>query len=444
MSTLDRLRQIVRSSGTRVPVVRELTYEPVDANGLTVERTGAPSLDGAASAETPFGPVAVIDRRFDADWRLGAVRVDECDVVSPGALTALTGREVSPRATPRTGPVFLDLETTGLSGGAGTVAFLVGCGYFEGGAFHTRQFFLNGFAAERALLHLVAEFLFEAPFIVTYNGRTFDLPVMEMRWQFHRIEAPLADLPHVDMLPPARRLWRGADDGGERSCRLVALEAALLGFVREGDVPGHEIPQRYFHFVRHGDAAPLEAVLLHNRLDLLSLAALTARAQRLFEQGPDAARDATECVALGRLYRRCGRAHAAEACFRQAADRPDTVRTVREDALYELATLLRRGRRFVEAAATWRDLLALGHGRSRAARDAMHALAVHHEHRDKDLRAARAVALRALQAERDPGQREVVRYRLARIDRKLAEPGVGGGTLLLETGNRESGIGNRG
>jgi len=426
VSTLDRLRQIVRSSGaaTRVPVVRELTYEPVDPDGLPVDRTITPGLAGADAVSTPFGPVAIIDREFGADWQLGQVRVEECDVVSPEALTALTGREVVPRAAPRPVPVFLDLETTGLSGGAGTVAFLVGCGWFEGGAFRTRQFFLNGYAAERALLHAVAEFLADAPFIVTYNGRTFDIPVMEMRWQFHRIEAPVDDLPHVDMLPPARRLWRAAEDGAERSCRLVALEEALLGYVRTGDVPGWEIPQRYFHFVRHGDAAPLEPVLLHNRLDLMSLAAITARAQRLFEHGHVLARDANECVALGRLYRRCGRSALAHACFRRAAERADAVRSVREDALHELALLLRRERRFHEAAEVWRELLALGHGRSRAGREAIHALAVHHEHREKDLLEARALALRALQAERDPGQRDAVRYRLARIDRKLAELGA--------------------
>jgi hypothetical protein len=436
VNTLDRLRQIVRGNGggTRVPVVRELTYEPVDHDGLPVERPGTPVLDGAASIQTPFGPVAVIDRQFDAGWHLGAVRVEECDVVSPEALSALTGRPVSPRVTPRAGPVFLDLETTGLSGGAGTVAFLVGCGYFEHGAFRTRQFFLDGYAAERALLHAVAEFLGDAPFIVTYNGRTFDVPVMEMRWQFHRIEAPIGELPHVDMLPPARRLWREADDGGERSCRLVALEEALLGYVRTGDVPGWEIPQRYFHFVRHGDASPLEPVLLHNRLDLVSLAAITARAQRLFELGPEIARDAAECVALGRLYRRCRRGAQARDCFRQAAARWDAVHSVREDALYELATLLRRERRFNEAAAVWRELLALGHGRSRAGRDAIHALAVHHEHREKDLRTARVLAMRALQAERDPGQRDAVRHRLARLDRKLAGLGVGPPTLLEEQG----------
>jgi hypothetical protein len=436
VSTIDRLRDIVRGSVPRQTVVRELTYEPVGPDGLPVERGAATALRGASDVGTPFGPVAVIDHAFETDWPFLGTSPAECEVIVPGALSTLTGRPVTPRPARRGGPVFLDLETTGLSGGAGTVAFLVGCGFFENGTFRTRQFFLTGYAGERALLHLVAGFLAEAPFIVTYNGRTFDLPVMEMRWQFHRIPPPLDDLPHVDMLPPARRLWRAGEDGADRSCRLVHLEESLLGYAREGDVPGWEIPQRYFDYVRRGDPAPLEPVLLHNRLDLVSLAAITARAQRLVEEGPSAARDPCECVALGRIFRRAGALDRAEASFRHAASQCGTSRAVREDALHELAMLLRRQRRFGEAAEAWRDLLALGHGRSRAAREAIQALAVHQEHRERNLQHARELATRALQAEQDPSRREDLRYRLARIQRKLAalghEPAVQPG--LIEPG----------
>jgi tetratricopeptide (TPR) repeat protein len=316
--------------------------------------------------------------------------------------------------------VFFDLETTGLSGGAGTVAFLAGCGTFDAGAFRTRQFFLQGFAAERALLHAVAEVLGDAAFLVTYNGRTFDMPVMEMRWLFHRM-MPLDAVPHVDMLPPARRLWREAVDGPDRSCRLVALEEALLGFIRVDDVPGWEIPYRYFEYVRKGDPAPLEPVLRHNRLDLVSLALLTARAQRLVREGHTAGRDARECVALGRLYTRAGRVAQARASFEAAADHAIGDRSSREDGLRELALLCRRQRQYADAARAWNRLLSLGHGRSPRGREAVAALAVHHEHRDRDLESARRYALRALQSEADPTKREAVRHRLARIERKLGQ-----------------------
>ncbi len=142
-------------------------------------------------------------------------------------------RTVALRTFPRT--IFIDLETTGLSGGAGTVAFLVGCGFFDLGAFQVRQFLLTSYASERALLHAVAEFFKDADLIVTYNGKTFDVPVMETRWLFHRLQMPLDNVPHFDMLHPARRLWRARsaasrpDDGG---CRLSTLERTLFNVSR--------------------------------------------------------------------------------------------------------------------------------------------------------------------------------------------------------------------
>ena len=139
MSTIDRLRDIVRGSATRPVAVRELTYEPVGSDGLPMDRCGVPAFRGASAVDTPFGPVVTIDHAFEGDWPLLGISPAECEVVAPGALSTLTGRQVTPRPSRRASPVFLDLETTGLSGGAGTVAFLVGCGFYEDGAFRTRH-----------------------------------------------------------------------------------------------------------------------------------------------------------------------------------------------------------------------------------------------------------------------------------------------------------------
>jgi hypothetical protein len=221
------------------------------------------------------------------------------------------------------------------------------------------------------------------------------------------------------MLPPARRLWRDTMAGGERSCRLVALEDALLGLRRVGDVPSFEIPARYFEFLRTGDAGPLEPVLQHNRLDLLSLAVLMARAQRLVREGPGAAADARECAALGRIYERAGRLADAERAYRAAADHPVGDRASGELAWHAIARLLRRRKRHGEAAEAWRQLLRHTDRRSLRGREAVEALAVHHEHRERDLVLARALAQRALAAARDEAGRAALRHRLARLDRKL-------------------------
>jgi uncharacterized protein YprB with RNaseH-like and TPR domain len=447
VSTLARLREIVRGSAPRAPVarspvpVRELTYEPVGPDEAPLDGPGRlPPLEGARWLETPHGPIVAIDREYAPGYRHGAAVVRELAGWDLEALAVLdrrldvaNGRRETDVGAGSASPVFLDLETTGLSGGAGTVAFLVGCGRFEGGAFRTRQFFLQGFGAERALLHAVGEFLEGAPLIVTYNGRTFDVPVLETRWLFHRLPPALAALPHLDMLPPARRLWRGAGEGADEGCRLVALEARLWGVRRDGDVPPFEIPRRYFAFVRRGDASGLPAVVEHNRLDLLSLAAIAARGQRLVRDGAAAAADAAECLAAGRLLDERGLSERAEACFRRVAGDRFAPHAVREQALVSLARLLRRQRRFGEAAEAWRTVVRESIGRSAAVREAVEALAVHHEHRDRDLETARALALQALAAERDPRRRDQVAWRLARLDRKLARSAGAGHRRLLDS-----------
>jgi len=417
MDLSSRLRAIVRSG----PPKRELTYEPDDGyrSAAVLDLDRVATALGGRRVSTPFGDCMVIDRRYESDRWHGGVQIGDCELADFASLTILDpGLATAWGQTPRT--VFIDLETTGLSGGAGTVAFLVGCGYFDVGAFQVRQFLLTSHSGERALLAAVAEFFEGADLIVTYNGKTFDVPVMETRWLFHRMDPPLDGVPHFDMLHSARRLWRN----DERGCRLSTLERTLFDVRRLGDVPGMEIPSRFFRFVRSGDPCPLEPVLEHNRIDLVSLAAVTARATKLAREGHDACRDCAEALALGRVFDKVQLTARAEACFRRAAETSDHA--VRGEALYRLAVRLRRDRRFEEAAGLWQELLtlteppAMRRGVLGELREvAIEALAIHHEHRTRDFAGARELALAAL----DEGGRRAddLRYRVARLDRKLAK-----------------------
>ena len=415
MDLTSKLRAIVKG-GPPKPV-RELTYEPDDGyrNGAALDPDYVASALGGRRVSTRFGECMVIDRRYESDRWHGGIQIGDCtldDLESLRVLDPALSTE-PPRRT-----VFIDLETTGLSGGAGTVAFLVGCGYFDLGAFQVRQFLLLSHAGERALLAAVAEFFEDADLIVTYNGKTFDVPVMETRWMFHRMEMPLDGVPHFDMLHSARRLWKHDEQG----CRLSTLERTLFDVRRVGDVPGLEIPSRFFGFVRSGDPRPLEPVLEHNRIDLVSLAAVTARAIKLAREGHDACRDCAEALALGKVFEKAEHFGRAEACYRYAAQSPDSF--VRADALYRLAVRLRRGRYFVEAAAVWRELIEFTEPRGmrrgmlgQLRQVAVEALAIHQEHRAKDLAGARELALSALE---DVGHSEGIRHRLDRLERKLA------------------------
>jgi tetratricopeptide (TPR) repeat protein len=426
MDLSSRLRAIVRSGPARPP--RELTYEPEPPGGVGPIDVGrVAEMLGGRSLTTPFGSCLVVDRRYESSRWHGDIRIGDCELRDCNGLRVLdpllAGDQLG--APPRA--FFIDLETTGLSGGAGTLAFLVGVGYFDLGAFQVRQFLLTGHGSERALLAAVTELFDEADLIVTFNGKTFDVPVMETRWVFHRMELPLEGVPHFDMLHPARRLWklRAGDDDGEGGCRLSTLERALFDVRRVGDVPGAEIPSRFYRFLRTGDPRPLEPVLEHNRIDLVSLAAVTARGVALALGGAEACRDGAESLGLGRVYERSSRLDRIEPCYRRAigADSPE----VRAEGLYRLGLRLRRDRRYEEAAGIWADVLALtrtarGPVFEQLRRFASEALSIHHEHRGRDYAAARELAMFALD---DLGseawrRKEGLRHRLARLERKLA------------------------
>jgi uncharacterized protein YprB with RNaseH-like and TPR domain len=418
----DRIRGIVGGAPRRGgPGESDLSGSPVSPALPAPE--ALPDL-GAALGGTWRGGCFVVDRRWEPSAlhgreRIGALaeRLDR----AAGEAPLFTGG--SPAQPPF---IFFDLETTGLSGGAGTLAFLVGCAWFDvDGSFATRQFLLARHADERRLLEAVAAELARAGALVSFNGKSFDAPLLEGRYLFHRISWRGREMPHVDVLHPARRFWKhGAEPRpAESNCSLQALERQVVGARRRGDVPGFEIPARYFHFVRSGDGAPLEAVLEHNRLDLLTLAALTARLLHMTRTGPDAIGDARQALALGYVYARGGLEERARASFRRALDCCRSPRgaydPVRIDALRALAFACRRARRHGEAASSWRELAEMRGCPAPIVREATEALAIHHEHRLRDLESAKAFALQSLETACGPHWTGATRYRLARLDRKL-------------------------
>jgi uncharacterized protein YprB with RNaseH-like and TPR domain len=363
-----------------------------------------------------------VERRVPSDARHGTARVGD---LARNQRKAVGHAPLLAAGAPARPPLmFFDLETTGLSGGAGTFAFLVGCGWFgDDDSFVTRQYLMTEFDGERAMLEAVGRELAGVGGMVSFNGKSFDAPVLETRYLFHRLAWPAAHLPHLDVLHPARRFW-GGDEGVSSS--LSTLERQVLGARREEDVPGFEIPARYFQFVRSGDARPLSGVLEHNRLDLLSLASLTVRLLLLVAEGPAAARDAREAMALGRVYARSGLDERARECF-ECVLTMDAAAGMRVESLRFLACMARRGRRFDQAAAHWREVVETPGCPPHVRREAHEALAIHHEHRVRDLSAAKSFALKSLAGDSRRNWNDAVRHRLARLERKIEraeQPGL--------------------
>lgn len=439
----DRLRGIVKAAGP--PAAAALPGENLERPAPLPGSQTLEAALGGGWVESGATRSFVVERREARDAWHGAVQV--------GALAAALSDTYGEAALLMSGDtavrppfVFFDLETTGLSGGAGTYAFLVGCGWFESdGAFVMRQYLLPRASDEHAMLRAVAAEFAKAGTLVSFNGKSFDAPLLETRFSYHRLAWTAGSQPHLDVLHPARRFWRPDTPTGEASpCSLGVLERQVLGAHRLNDLPGFEAPGRYFQFVRSGDARLLAGVLEHNRCDILSLAGLTVRLLALVRAGAGGARDAREAVALGRVYERAGQPGRAAEAFAHSLTLTappegvppgggSHVRTMlRVEALHALALLARRARRYEEAAARWREIVELPRTPHGVLREALEALAIHHEHRVRDLATALSFARRTLDAGPIATRRESVRHRLARIERKL---GVAQDHLRLQLGD---------
>ncbi len=322
--------------------------------------------------------------------------------------TAAPGPQAPTSGTP-TRMGFFDIETTGLGGGTGTYLFLAGLGTFEPHGFRLRQYFLADVGGERAMLALMAEDLARCDALVTYNGRAFDVPIVETRLTLARLRSPCAKLAHFDLLHPVRRLYKHRMP----SCRLADAERRLLGIERFDDTPGSLMPAIYFAYVRAGQMAPLRGVFEHNAYDVLSLVGVLARLARLFTDDAPAPDDA---AALARWWERDGADDRALRLYRSALPWLEGG----EDwawAAHRHARLSRRAGMHAEAAALWVALWERGDAAAGLA------LAKHLEHRAREYAAAEAVTLRLLAAARGAEERAALAVRLGRLRRKGASIG---------------------
>lgn len=304
-------------------------------------RESAIRLPGG-EVSTPYGPVWVEETRYPAAHRHGAYPLGALGNLPPAAL-ALLGDDPGPR------PAFLDTETTGLAGGTGTLVFLTGVALWEGESLCLRLIFLRDPAGEAAALRYLAGLLAGATGLVTFNGRGFDVPLLQTRFILNRLPPTFTALPHLDLLAVARLLWREQLP----SRRLGALEAALLGVTREEeDLPSWLIPEVYRDYLQTGRTAELARVFYHNRVDVLSLVTLLIHSAQLAADPAAQATAATEWVGVGRLYALAGHEGEAQAAWRRALE-DDLPPETAERLWRELALTHKRRGEWEAALALW-------------------------------------------------------------------------------------------
>ena len=383
-------------------------------------RYGIDSVVTGAFRPTALGDVFVAEQAYTIDYRHG---LSSLNCSFPISVISQWSGDARICDLPLSEFAFLDTETSGLSGGTGTYAFLVGVARFVDGQFLLQQFFMRDPAEESALLEGLANFLAPCKALVTFNGKAFDAPLLTTRYSMHRIPIPYRDFSHLDLLPLARRLWR--DRLPSRA--LKYLEENILGLTRSTDeVPGYEIPWLYFDYLRTGDARPLGGVFYHNAMDVVAMAALLSHMNNMLETPYGGhVQHELDFIALGKLFEDLGHWDEAARLFERGLEAGgESKRGLTESdfgmAVRRLSILQRKRGDLNEAIRLWENAAGRGH------LYAFLELAKHHEHKARDIKAALKWTKSALKCAQSTDMPDYMRkhwldeitHRLERLERK--------------------------
>ena len=432
----DKLKQLRHEREARASRAQsvEKAWERIDEDGglsvkqklerliaLTDKGRGlAPRTEARPVEVKRREPVQVFENAYVLGASYGRIPI-AMGLQVPADILGFLSREAAFDGLDLSTAVFLDLETTGLAGGTGTVAFLVGLAYFRDERFKITQFFLHDMAEEERLVRELGQFVKDMGFksIVTYNGKAFDMPLVETRFAMHRAACPLRGLPHLDFLFSARSLWKHKYD----SCRLFTLAQEICQAERSEDIPGAEVPARYFQYIRNGDFSLIEPILYHNQEDLLSLLGVVVAGAILVERNrASAARgdgDAMDLFGVAKLFERAGDATQSAALLEQAlASGRGLTAEVSQAARKKLTHHFKKTKDWDKALSFWQE------GASGDELESYRELAMHFEHRAKDFAEAARLATEGLALAKERRQfaaEKDFEKRLSRIKGKAAK-----------------------
>jgi hypothetical protein len=406
LSIQDKLNLLIKKGTSHLPPPK-----PAQASGYAIDAVVA-----GAYCSTPLGDVFFSEQIYLSDYHHG---IGPILCSSPRSLIAQWANDPRLAQLPLSKFAFLDTETSGLSGGTGTYAFMVGIARFVEDQLILRQFFMRDPAEEPALLEAIAQFLAPAQALVTFNGKAFDAPLLTTRYRLHHIPVPYEGYAHLDLLPLARRLWRDRLE----SRALKYLEQHVLEMTRSmEEVQGYEVPWLYFDYLRSGDARPLAGVFYHNAMDVVAMAALLTRLNEMIQNPYDGCVEhGLDFVALGKLFEELGHWEQAARLFERGLEL-DLTESDFGLAVKRLSSLQKRRGDFNEAVRLWEEAAENGHIYAHIE------MAKYYEHKCRDAKTALQWTRSALdhveQADLPAYMRKhwlaEISHRLTRLERKVS------------------------
>lgn len=396
---------------------RVMSRSPQSMPPGTFKRRNALPLEDAVAGEefqTVHGSFFLSRSRMKAGDVHGDARICDVACACVNSASFLAGVPMAEGVSLNDG-LFLDTETTGLAGGTGTFPFLIGLGWFEDSAFVTCQLFARDFSEEGAMLKYLTELASGKRFLVTFNGKTFDMNLLAARLILNRCNDVFAALPHIDLLYPSRRMLAHRLD----DARLSTIEKRILGVERNGDVPGSEIPQRYFDWLRQHDGRLLSDIFEHNRLDIVSMASLLKHLADLVDDSEEMRRSHHgDLLKLAGLIHERGDSQRATGMLERLVS--SHYADVAVMAKQSLSLMYKKTDRWEEAAELWNDLFVLDQCNVFAAVE----LAKFYEHRTKEYEKALHLVrqLLGVPAHLDDAERQLLEYRLRRLHQKVSGP----------------------
>ncbi|MGO9138697.1 MAG: ribonuclease H-like domain-containing protein [Syntrophales bacterium] len=399
---ISELRRRIEAITSRRPMGTHKPVSPPYENYLPLQD----QIRGEEVANA-FGKFFIVHGHYPGSSKHGSRSIRDMSALNMKA-AAILANNADIASFDRKDALFLDTETTGLAGGTGTFAFLIGLGWFEDDSFRTQQLFARDFSEEKACLHFLFEVAQEKSFLVTYNGKTFDIGLLSTRFILNRLPDGLTAMPNLDLLHPARRLF------GHRleNNRLSTMEKDIIGYHRYGDIPGSEIPQRYFDWLRYRDPGLLADIFEHNRLDVISMAALAIHLVDMLGSEPDILNNEhADLLAASRLLIDRGDAAGARTIL-EALIKADNAHTAFE-ARKSLSLLHKRHGRWKDAVQIWDTMLLHNPGNFFVVEE----MAKYLEHRRRDFKKAIDLVNKALSLPhaQTSSERDALVYRFRRL-----------------------------